>query len=147
MEQNHCFIQFCSTNVTIEQICSQFYSVILYLKDIGVLRNLKFWVLRVPSNQISSQNGKIQVLFNKFPETKKWTQNFEIRYTKGTPIQISTKKGSNLCFVKKISPLNKSAGFFGNYNGVQEQKTELRVLRFYLLRVPSIQNPTKKYWT
>jgi hypothetical protein len=66
MEQNHCFIQFCLTNVTIEQIFSHFYSVILYLKDIGVLINLKFWVLRVPPIQISSQNGKIQVLFNKF---------------------------------------------------------------------------------
>jgi hypothetical protein len=40
--------------------------MIFYLKDDGVLRNLKFGVQRVPPIQISSQNGKMQVLFNKF---------------------------------------------------------------------------------
>jgi hypothetical protein len=43
-----------------------FLSVIFYLKDNDVLKNLKFRVLRVPPIQILSQNGKIQVLFNKF---------------------------------------------------------------------------------
>jgi hypothetical protein len=43
--------------------------------------------------------------------------------------------------------MNKSDGTFGNYNGVQEQKTGLKILKFDLLRVPSIQIPTKKYWT
>jgi hypothetical protein len=38
-----------------------------FQKDNGVLRNLKFCVQRVPPIQISSQNGKIQVLFNKLP--------------------------------------------------------------------------------
>jgi hypothetical protein len=38
--------------------------VILYLKDYGVLRNMKIWVKRIPPIQNSSQNGKMQVLFN-----------------------------------------------------------------------------------
>jgi hypothetical protein len=40
--QNHYFSNFCSTNITVEQICLYFYSAILYSKDNGVLRNLKF---------------------------------------------------------------------------------------------------------
>jgi hypothetical protein len=38
----------------------------LYLKDNYVLRILKFWALRVPPIQISTQNGEMKVLFNKF---------------------------------------------------------------------------------
>jgi hypothetical protein len=40
-----------------------------------------------------------------------------------------------------------SDGTFGNYIGVQEQKKELRILKFDILRVPFIQIPTKKCWT
>jgi hypothetical protein len=60
------------------------------------------------------------------------------------PIQISTKKGQNLCFVKKFLPKIKSDGIFGNCVRVQEQKNELRILKFYILRVIFIQTPTKK---
>jgi hypothetical protein len=56
----------------------------LYLKDNGVLR-----ILRVPPIQISTQNGEMEVLFNKFhrrtnvmpflgPGTKIDTYSFEI---------------------------------------------------------------------
>jgi hypothetical protein len=40
---------------------------------------------------------------------------------KGTPLRIPTKKDSNLCFIKKITPLNKSDGTFGNSIWIQEQ--------------------------
>jgi hypothetical protein len=64
---NHYFIKFSSKNFTIEQIWVQFYSAILCLKDIGVLRILKFEVLRVPSIQIPTQNGqKWKFFYNKF---------------------------------------------------------------------------------
>jgi hypothetical protein len=37
-------------------------------------------------------------------------------------IQISTKKGLNLSFAKKLPPYNKHAANFGYFFGVQEQK-------------------------
>jgi hypothetical protein len=43
-----------------------FYAVILCSKDNVVLKILKFWVLRVPPVQISTQNEKMKVLCNKF---------------------------------------------------------------------------------
>jgi hypothetical protein len=55
----------------------------LYSKDKGVLRNLKFLILRVPPIQIPTQNGEIEVLFNKFhrdPRKKLRTQNLEISF-------------------------------------------------------------------
>jgi hypothetical protein len=65
IEQNNYFIQFCSTNFSIEQIYLHFYSTILYFKDNGVLIFFEFWVLRVLFI-IPTQNGEMIVLFNKF---------------------------------------------------------------------------------
>jgi hypothetical protein len=60
------------------------------------------------------------------------------------PIQIPTKKVKNLSLVKQISPYNKADGIFGNYNGVQKPGKIPRNLKFDILRVPSIQIPTRK---
>jgi hypothetical protein len=48
-----------------------------------------------------------------------------------------------LCFVKKISPLIKSDGTFGNYVGVQEQKNELRVSIEQIESIPYYQYYTR----
>jgi hypothetical protein len=47
-----------------------FNSTILYLKDNGVLRIFEIWLLRVPLILIPTQNGGMQVLFNKFQRGK-----------------------------------------------------------------------------
>jgi hypothetical protein len=60
-------------------------------KDNLVLEITKLWVLRVPSIQIPTQDGKIKILLSEFrpwtnPGTKNNTQNFEIKASKGTPL-------------------------------------------------------------
>jgi hypothetical protein len=44
--------------------------------------------------------------------SKNKEKNYEILHPKGTPVQILTKKGLNLSFVKQISPWNPSDGTF-----------------------------------
>jgi hypothetical protein len=55
-------------------------------------------------------------------------------------IQIPSKKDKILSFLKQISPENKSDGNFGNYFRNQGQNCKLRILKFYIRRVPAIQN-------
>jgi hypothetical protein len=57
------YIQFSSTNFTVEQIWLNFCSTFLYFEY--NCRNLKFWVIRVPSIIIPTQDGEMKVLFNK----------------------------------------------------------------------------------
>jgi hypothetical protein len=45
---NNYFVQFYSTNFTIEQICKHFASALLYFKDYYKVRISKCWVLRGP---------------------------------------------------------------------------------------------------
>jgi hypothetical protein len=53
----------------IEQNWLHFYAAILCLKDNVILRILKFWVLREPPLQISTQIWDMKVLCNKFHRT------------------------------------------------------------------------------
>jgi hypothetical protein len=66
--QNHCFVQFFSTNFTIEQNWWHFCRALLHLKDNYVFRIPKFWVLSVPPIKIPTQNGKMKIL--KFVNSK-----------------------------------------------------------------------------
>jgi hypothetical protein len=49
-----------------------------------------------------------------------------------------------LSFVQQISTKDKPDAIFGNYIGVQEPEKILKILKFYILRVPSIQILPKK---
>jgi hypothetical protein len=60
--QNHYFVQFLSTNFTMEQNWWHFCRALLHLKDNYVFRIPKFRVLRVPPIQIPTQNGKMKIL-------------------------------------------------------------------------------------
>jgi hypothetical protein len=51
-----------STNFTMEQNWWHFSRALLHLKDNYVSRIPKFWVLKVPPIQISTQNGKMKIL-------------------------------------------------------------------------------------
>jgi hypothetical protein len=109
--------------------------------------------------QIPTQNGEMKVLFKKFHRRinlmallvtilgsrnkKNELKILKFGVLRVPPIQILTKKDSSLCFVKKISPWNKSEGTFANYIWVQDQKHKLKVLKFDILRLPPIQITTK----
>jgi hypothetical protein len=60
--QNHYFVQFLSTNFTIEQNWWHFCRALMHLKDNYVFRIPKCWVLRVPPIQIPTPNGKMKIL-------------------------------------------------------------------------------------
>jgi hypothetical protein len=49
-----------------------------------------------------------------------------------------------LSFVQQISPWNKPEAIFGNYFGAWKPEKILKILKFDILRVPSIQISPKK---
>jgi hypothetical protein len=60
------------------------------------------------------------------------------------PIQIPPKKGKNLEFCSANFTANQFDGTISNNFGVQEHKNKLRILNFNILRILSIEIPTKR---
>jgi hypothetical protein len=119
------------------------------------LKILKFDILRVPSIQIPPKKGKnlefcsanftveqmMPIFGNYFgvrePEKRLKILKFDI--LRVPSIQIPPKKGKNLEFCTANFTVEQMMPIFGNYFGVREPETRLKILKFDILRVPSIQ--------
>jgi hypothetical protein len=101
--QNHYFVQFLSTNCTIEQNWWLFCRALLHLKDNYLFRIPKFWVLRVHANSDSEwENEKFEIC--KFKGLLK-IPNFEC-YFELLSVQFTRPTSASDFFVKVLTTIS-----------------------------------------
>jgi hypothetical protein len=153
MEQNHYFIQFCSTNVTTSNLFTLFFSDFVFKR---YWLTQKFEILSPKTKGTSHtsfvSDWEIQVLFNKLQSRINLSALLltilGYRNKKKLKFLIFRQRRVQTCvFLRKFHPWTNLTALLVTIMGYRNKKGNSEILKFDLLRVPSIQIPTKKYRT